>query len=377
MISVGENPSYPVGEMCSSAISYANSTYNAPLIKSVSVVQTGNTAYMCGGDGTILSYDVANLIWRTENTASNTQLNTIATDAFGKAVASGNKNSTGTSNNDIIYSNGTWVKITNTVGDFYGSEIILGTIYFVGANSKIVHSVYPPSSLIGLHASGPVGILKAITSDGSDVKIVGQVSSIFGANYSTNIITNEYFAIQMPVLNDVKWFDATHVLAVGDNGLILVSDNAGSTWRAVSSGSSENLKALDIFNANTAIVVGSNNTYFQVSFTCGSSCVYNVSALTAPSTSKDYNDISIAGGNIIVVTNTGEIYYKSGSSAYVQITSGVSTALNSVFMINSSFAYAGGNGGKLIKINPGTSATTIYVATAVGSNNVKQRLFYR
>ncbi len=386
LVAAGQNLADLAGQMNTGPASgtvFANTSANMTPPKLMAVCTGGANFYMSGFDGTVLKYNSGNNTWDTQVTGSNTELDAI--DCSGNNVlAAGKKNTSGVANNQVVFSSNagaSWSAITNTIDDMNAVKFANGSIYLAGANTKLATAVWPPSSLATIATLSGVNKFNALTSNGStNLQAVGQNGLIYGINASLNTATPEN-TFNPPVLNDVKWFDAAHIIAVGNNAQILVSDNAGVSWKIVSPGSvTGNLKAVDILNANTAIVVGDNNEYFQVSYTCtGPNCAYTINnSLTKPTGSAVYNDISIANNSIIVVTNAGTIYYKPAAGAFSQLTPSASGPLRSVYLVDNTFAYAVGDNGALMKINPGApSVTSITPPGFIGTGNNLNSVYFK
>jgi RHS repeat-associated protein len=382
LVAVGQNVAgaVPPGEIMAGNAAAATPTYidystkvTPPQLTAVATTAVGD-AYACGGDGTILQYNIASNNWETQVTASNTQLNTISSDASGNVVSAGLKGSAATFEDHIISKSGTiWTPpFTNGSEDFFNSTIISGDVFFIGKNRSIykaaVTSLGTQVAATGVTA-GTEKFL-GIADDGSNnIKVVGETGLIYGGLSTTNAFVSEN-NFNPPVLNDVKWFDNTHVIAVGNNGAVVVSDNAGASWKTVSPCGSEHLRAVDILNANTAIAVGDNSAYRSISFTCtGPTCNYScISPSPNPSSgTTNFVDVSCSNGDILVIDNSNA-YYKPTALASWAPSSGISLGggtFRSVYMVDNSFACAVGMAGDVTTLVPGG---LISIQASLGQN---------
>ncbi len=384
LVAVGENTSSQTGQIHMGTVSsnlFADASPYVTIPQLKAVCYSGSDFYMSGTDGTVLKYNNATGTWDTRATGSNTQFDAIACSG-NNVIAVGKKDNTGTANNQVSYSsNGgvTWTNIVNTIDDLTGVKLANGYAYVVGKNNKIATALWPPASLTLIATPSGVNQFNAITSNGSTgLKAVGQNGLLFGINASLNTAASEN-NFNPPVLNDVKWFDATHVIAVGNNSQLLVSDNAGVSWSAVSAGTLvSNFKGVDILNATTAIVVGDNNGYRQVAYSCvGPNCSYTVSTPASVPPSGAYNDVSISNGNILVVTNTGSMYYKPAAAGFSALTPSAANPLRGVFMLDNSFAYAVGDNGTLMKITPSALTATLISPGFIGNANNLYSVYFK
>ncbi len=381
LVAVGENISDQFAEITSGSFPPFNSpvltnislSTRPPAIRGVGI--DGSNSYICGDDGTILKYNGTTQNWENKVTADNTSLNTISVSG-GNVIAAGSNFNTG----KILYSsNGgstSFLSTTNGVNDFYNSMIVGGNVYFVGKNRSVSKAGLTPTSLTSISAGSGSDKFFGVASDGTNVTVVGENGLVYGGNTSAttfNIQSN----VNPPILNDVKWFDNTHVIAVGNSGAILVSDNAGLTWNTLATSSANNYKAVDILNPNTAIVVGTNQEYFSVSLNClGLSCSYVINTISKPGTgTSNFNDVSCANGDIAVVDASGVVYYKAATMAGFISASPTGQALNSVHLLSNTFGYCVGNTGTAYKIIPSISALSFVQGSTPNTQNLKSVYF--
>lgn len=327
---------------------------------SLNAVTTQGGGLIAGHDGTVLKFNSGLLQWETQVTASNTQLNTIV--ALGNdIIAAGLKGTTTGGFDHIVYStnNGSnWLNTQNTVADYYSSKIVGSSVYFGGLNRTLSSTSVPPGAQTGITTSTGTEKLLGITSDASsNVTAVGESGLIYYGNTSGTTLQGN---LNPPILNDIKWFDNTHVIAVGNNGQVIASDNAGITWKVIplTIPTTNNFNALDILDANTALAVGDNNTIYHISYTCtGPNCTYAATTYSVgTSSSGNLSDISIKNNKVIVVDNLGVAFYQPMYSSPWQVINTLVSGLKSVYMVDNTFAYAVGANAAMVRINP-SSAT--------------------
>ncbi len=327
----------------------------------LNAVTTSNNGYIAGADGTVIKFNTGLLRWENQVTNSNTQLNTISASGS-TIVAAGIKGAATGGFDDIVYNTGSgWNKVANSVDDYYSSKMVGNKIYFSGANHKLSFSTLPPvatQTVISGSGSGAEKLLAVNSSTNGSVTVVGEAGYIYYGN-TTGVTAQGN--INPPILNDIKWFDNTHVIAVGNTGQIIVSDNAGINWKVIPPSTGSTFNAVEILNANTAIVAATSNTLYQVSFSCaGPICTYTSAVYSTPalSGSGNYMDVSINNNDILVINDLGNAYYKSGAGSWTNISTAV-TGLKSVHMVDNSFAFAVGSSAARVKINPAASTFAI------------------
>jgi len=125
-------------------------------------------------------------------------------------------------------------------------------------------------------------------------------------------------------LNAVSFFDQSKGIAVGENGSILLSDDAGSTWRVISSEVSDGLLDVACLNDSTAIAVGDSGTVLK-STNSGETWVPRnsgvQSALWAVDFVGDTLGIAVGARGVILRTeNGGKTWSKLESGTQVTLT---------------------------------------------------------
>lgn len=358
---------------------YNNVSTNITLPQLLSISHSSSGTYLCGVDGTIIKYNGTTGNWETQVTASNTQLNSISVSGS-SVVACGKNDAAVTAGSQIIYTGtgaGPWTAVANGTEDFASCSIIGTKVFYVGTNRKIASSAFPPVTLTAITTPAGTESFKALSYNGTNIKAVGQNGMIYGGTTISSSFSPEN-SFTPPVLNDVKWFDASHVIAVGNSGKILASDNAGGSWSVITNTvHSQNLKAVDMLDANTAIAVGTSSISLKITYSCsGPVCSYSVTPY-ATHTSSLLTDVSIADGNVIMVSSAGNVFYKAASAGgFSSISITPSATLNSVHLSSAGFAYAVGNAAKLYSITP-SALTSVSVAAPgfMGSNNLNSVYF--
>ncbi len=385
MVTVGNNTSVTsiaeisVGSPFAASPGYSSKS-GSTLPVTLNAVTTNGGGLITGNDGTVAKFNSANLRWETQITNTNTQLNTIS--ANGSNIVAAGVKGVNSGFNDIVYFNGSsWNKTPNTVDDYYASKIVGTNVYFTGANRKIVSAPFSTmaQSIVALTpaTTGPEKLLAVNVNNTGNVNVVGESGLIYYGNTST---ATQQGNINPPVLNDIKWFDNTHLIAVGNNGQVIASDNAGAVWKVItlSPTTVNNFNAVDILNATTAIAVGDNNTVYQISFSCASSvCAYTaVPYATAITGAANLVDIEIKNNELLTVDNTGKVFYKTVSAGWTTINTTVS-GLKAISFVDNTFAFAVGASAAVVKINPSAPSYVIMpslvptpLATAINLNAV-------
>jgi RHS repeat-associated protein len=203
--------------------------------------------------------------------------------------------------------------------------------------------------------------------------------------------------------------NSTAGYAVGKTGYIIKTTDGGSTWNGVTSGVSNDLKAVVFEDANTGIVVGMGGKLLKV--TSGSTVstitnspamtndMYDVVQLASPastyvavgssgkivkgtsstSTWTTNNITSNAGTQtlyaVYFVGNTGFavgsagtiVKTTDGGNTWAALTSGVSAILREVYFKDELIGYAMGDGGVIIKTVDGGANWKVQPGTATGN----------
>src|SRR5690606_9340240 len=132
--------------------------------------------------------------------------------------------------------------------------------------------------------------------------------------------------------------------AVGDNGKILKTSNAGQTWSALSSGTTEALVSVDVNAENSIWTVGDNGSVLH-STDGGNSWVLDSSLTT-----ENLNEIKFKNENIgYIAGGNGSLFYtENGGTNWSQIAIPTTADLSSISITESNIqllaGWAGGDG---------------------------------
>jgi len=153
-------------------------------------------------------------------------------------------------------------------------------------------------------------------------------------------------------------------MAVGENGVILKSVDNGATWQLLTSGTLENLNDVALFDVNAINAIGIAAGSEYIAYVCGNNgtLLYSVDmGLTwisvATGTTDNLKSISFVNDNSLYTDQVTAIV--TGSNGIVMIskdygknwsnsTSGVTEQLNAVFSVGNDKYFAVGNNGVMI-----------------------------
>jgi len=156
-------------------------------------------------------------------------------------------------------------------------------------------------------------------------------------------------------------------MAVGENGVILKSVDNGATWQLLTSGTLENLNDVALFDVNAINAIGIAAGSEYIAYVCGNNgtLLYSVDmGLTwisvATGTTDNLKSISFVNDNSLYTDQVTAIV--TGSNGIVMIskdygknwsnsTSGVTEQLNAVFSVGNDKYFAVGNNGTMISSN--------------------------
>ena len=166
-------------------------------------------------------------------------------------------------------------------------------------------------------------------------------------------------------LRDLAVIDANFAYSVGENGLILSTENGGTTWNVQLSGTRYRLNGVDFVTRAIGWVVGDNGTILRT--TSGVKWNAIVTGLT-----ENLNGISaVSQLQVWIVGNTGTILRTTNGVTFTQISSGVTTNLRGVYFHDASVGWVVGDGGKILKTtNGGNSWISISSGTTENLNSV-------
>jgi photosystem II stability/assembly factor-like uncharacterized protein len=156
-------------------------------------------------------------------------------------------------------------------------------------------------------------------------------------------------------------------MAVGENGVILKSVDNGATWQLLTSGMLENLNDVALFNVNNINAIGIAAGSEYIAYVCGNNGVLLFSGdmgqtwtTIVTGTTENLRSISFVNDNSLHTNQVTTIV--TGSNGIVMIskdfgknwsssTSGVTEQLNAVFSVGNDRYFAVGNNGTMISSN--------------------------
>jgi RHS repeat-associated protein len=196
--------------------------------------------------------------------------------------------------------------------------------------------------------------------------IVGDNGKILLKNGS---VVSNVTDIQPPVLNASQMINSTTGFAVGDNGVIYSTINAGLNWTQHSSPTANNLRGVHFVSTSVGFAVGDNGTLLK---TTNGGNTWVSSALLLPSNPNgaigNLNAIYFEDANNgYIVGNNGYIIYttNAGTSWAAATTGGIAQNINAIYFINTT-GFAVGAGGVILKSIDG--AHTFTSLTSSGNN---------
>ena len=155
-------------------------------------------------------------------------------------------------------------------------------------------------------------------------------------------------------INDVHVFNADHLLAVGDHGLLLESDDGGTTWQRREWNIDATLNAVAFANASTGVIVGDRGLMLRTT-NGGANWL-----VTFPSTTQDLLDVCFAnalqgwtvgsGGVVLYTANAGQSWETQSTP--------VNKLLRSVHFSDASHGWAVGSEGTIIATSTGGAPWT-------------------
>ncbi|HRE40883.1 MAG TPA: YCF48-related protein [Ignavibacteria bacterium] len=168
-------------------------------------------------------------------------------------------------------------------------------------------------------------------------------------------------------INGMEFIDLNFGMAVGDGGKIYKTINGGFNWSTRNSGTNGNLFAIDIWNADTAVIVGAGGTVLLSVF---GGDVWEPSP-TGLSAGDQLNSVTFCGNsaNICAVGKNGRVIRTTnfGQSWIVQATS-TSDELFGVDFVNGFTGYSVGVLGRAIKTVNGGGVNIKQISSEIPSN---------
>lgn len=183
-------------------------------------------------------------------------------------------------------------------------------------------------------------------------------------------ITTPSDLTKIGVINGVHAINENVVWAVGDNGIILKTDNGGVTWLSQVTPTASTLRTVKFVSENIGYVGGSNGTLFKTE-DAGSTW----SKISTP-TLDAINDICVIGdGTVVTAGDNGTVLRSTNGLDFGVIldTGNASSNLNSIYFYDSSVGWAVGDDGTYIRtLNGGTSWVSQSITTLDPSNTLQE-----
>jgi photosystem II stability/assembly factor-like uncharacterized protein len=151
--------------------------------------------------------------------------------------------------------------------------------------------------------------------------------------------------------NSVSYITPTRVVAVANEGRILVSDDAGQTWTRQKINTYTDLQGVSFFGSDRGIVIGFQAG--EIFFTT------NGGALWQSATKSIGGDIAnrvefVSIDTAFVIGTSGRIYRSlDGGKTWNNLNSGTSTTLNNLVFVGSRLGYVVGDSGTILKTTNG------------------------
>jgi photosystem II stability/assembly factor-like uncharacterized protein len=166
------------------------------------------------------------------------------------------------------------------------------------------------------------------------------------------------------ILNSIYFTDASNGYAVGNNGTILKTTNAGISWVAKSSGTTSNLNSIYFINTTTGYIVGDNGTIL----TTNDSSTW---ATQAGGTNNNLNSVYFTDANHGYAVGANGIILSFDGANWTSQTNGANN-LNSVCFVGATGCAVGANGTILTTNNYGN----IWVTQSGGTSNLLNSVYF-
>ena len=150
---------------------------------------------------------------------------------------------------------------------------------------------------------------------------------------------------------DIEMVNENSGWAVGENGLILVTENGGSSWNEQLSNTKRKLNGVSFINSTIGWTVGDNGTITRTA-SGGASWTVIPSGLT-----KNFNDTHAVSQLITwIVGDTGTILKTTNGVTWLPQTSNVTVNLNSVYFYDNLVGWTVGDTGTILRTTNGGSS---------------------
>lgn len=224
-------------------------------------------------------------------------------------------------------------------------------VYVTGTNTQT-----PNANLINLGTAPLTGN-----------RINGVFLEVWRALLSPNSSTNKPSPITIiDALNDVEAVDSSFAWAVGDNGVVLNTQNSGVNWSVQAVDTKQNLRGVSFANRTIGWAVGNSGTVIRTSSggvrwtVLSTGFIENLNAIHAISQLQAW-----------AVGNSGTVLKTSNGVTFVSLPSGVTANLNGVFFYDAQTGWVVGNSGTILKTtNGGSSWISVNSGTTAKLNSV-------
>ena len=196
-----------------------------------------------------------------------------------------------------------------------------------------------------------------VGSDSGGYLILKTINS--GVNWSKQVFGGPSGS---SVFIDLVFTNSNTGYVVGNNGVLLKTINAGSTWSPITSGTFNNLRSIYFTDANVGYICGASGTILKT--------------IDAGSTWSSLNSGITTSLNSIYFTNSNTGYVVGGSGVILKTInsgdswtlqpSGTTRSLNSILFTNTNTGYIAGHYGTILKTTNG-GGTGI---SEISSNNL-------
>lgn len=340
-----------IWELQSGTWTLRSSTITPSGLNGVSYASDGLAVYATGVDGTVLhSPNLGTLDFQTQLTGTSTNLNAIAADATGEAVAVGDGGMIlETSNAGVLW----------TINSSAGTTNNLQTVEYATVGSKFYAagdncSAYSTTTIGGtwsqettcVSADGFRALAIHPTASG-ELLGVGDNGKIFQKEGSSGSGWTMVTDIHPPVIKDAYMIDTQNGYGVGENGNMLVTNDGGHSWEPQTSGLAEDLNSVYFIDVNKGIAVGNTGT---ILVTTDRGVTWDAQT----SGTSNLNDVFIikSTGKAVVVGDGGKVLVNSApfaAGSWSAIGSLPTDHLQAVYFVDETFGYAVGQSGGMLK----------------------------
>lgn len=319
------------------------------------------TTVVAVGDSGIIKRTTNGTNWSTVSSGVSTDLRGLyfASSTVGWAVGASNvirrtsnggsswaSQSGGTGSFNAVFSNGSRVWVVGDNGVIYRRTGITSGSFSSVSNGDItsqdLYGVYFTHSNYG-YVVGEGGLI-ARCSNSNNNNWVLQTSG------TTETLRHVFFKGNGTA-------DTGYV--VGDNGVVLKTLNAGTTWTRIDAETDEDLKSVFFTGAQDTVYAVGAAGVIRKTVTGGTWSGKTPQTLRG-ATSYSSTILYAAGDSGVILRST------NGGGAWRSLATGVTTRLNGIFS-NGSYVWAVGSGGLLLRSTNPTNATPAWTSPATGS----------